>query len=326
MLFWRPFYKNMLLRTSSSAVTKTSVRTASASAAHNVSSLLLLSAGHRAAMTRRGGGVVGTVCERMQQHLLSTSISSSSLFGPTPVLRQRKRHRQNVLVYLDIAVSGPATSSSSLEPEIFRLEIELFSRDCPVAARNFEELCTGEQDGAPEAEAASPSTAASVPSILSMNEGDARTAATLLPRLSYKHTTIHRLVKGFLLQGGDLHSGEGLDQHSVYGERTFDAPEETKKSASLISGDDARAASSRIKGLVGTAVSAPHLNGSQFFVLTTNTARDVAHLRGNCIIFGQVTANSMEMLDRLEAAVPVGGGDGMPREGYRVEVVECGKL
>lgn len=186
-------------------------------------------------------------------------------------------------VFLDIAIGARPPR---------RVGIELFSKQAPVACENFTKLCTGENV---------------LPEVSSI-EGleDPSFADQFQPQLTYRNTTIHRVERGYLVQGGDLVSGKGTEQLSIYGE-TFDAPEEVEASKF-----DAR-------GLVGTAVSAPHLNGSQFFILTA--AEGAPHLDGTCICFGRVV-EGMDVVEEIEA-VPL-STVGKPREA--VVVVNCGKV
>lgn len=219
------------------------------------------------------------------------------------------------------------TSSSSLSVPL-RLEMELFSTDTPVASKHFEDFCTGslntvegeagEEEGEVGPEGLEEGAVGLFPS----------SASRFRPSLCYQYSTFHRLHKGFLLQGGDVHSSEGVHQVSLFGEDTYDAPEETKKS--FFSHPSFHSASSTHrgqpyspKGLVGTAVSAPHLNGSQFFILTTTNPQDVAHLDQTCICFGKVLESSFPVLDEIERRVVVEAG-GEIMEGYRIEIVNCG--
>lgn len=172
-----------------------------------------------------------------------------------------------------------------------RVAIELFHKKCPIAAENFLKLCTGENVLPP------------VSSIDGIGEPAFRDQ--FLPQLTYRNTSVHRVCKGYLVQGGDVVSGKGTEQLSIYGE-TFDAPEEVR-----VSKFDR-------KGLVGTAVSAPHLNGSQFFILTADQA---PHLDGTCICFGRVV-DGWAVVEDIEALPLTPAGE--PSE--RVVVVECGKL
>lgn len=70
---------------------------------------------------------------------------------------------------------------------------ELFQDDCPKTVENFRCLCTGEK-------------------------GVGRT--TIKP-LHYKGTPIHRIVKGFIIQGGDFSNGEFLEVCLVWSSRPF---------------------------------------------------------------------------------------------------------
>ena len=141
-----------------------------------------------------------------------------------------------------------------------RIEFELFAKKCPVAVENFARLCSGD----------------SVIPLTPAREGidDPNYADQLKPQLTYENSSFHRIMRGLFVQGGDLVSDRGVDQLSVFGE-TFDAPQETQQS----NFDTA--------GLLGTAVSAPHLNGSQFFIVTA--PKGLPHLNKTCICFGRVT-------------------------------------
>ncbi|EKF28442.1 cyclophilin-like protein, putative [Trypanosoma cruzi marinkellei] len=185
-------------------------------------------------------------------------------------------------VFMDVAIG-------SCSPK--RIEYELFTRKCPVAVENFLKLCTGEN------------VLPRVPSTTGM--GDPSFGDQFLPQLTYKNSTFHRVHKGYLIQGGDIVSGQGTEQLSIYGE-TFDAPDEVTSSVF-----DQR-------GLVGTAVSAPHLNGSQFFILT---AKEAPHLNGTCICFGRVVKgfDAVEEIERVPLTP-----SGFPSR--RVTIVDCGRL
>lgn len=172
-----------------------------------------------------------------------------------------------------------------------RIVYELFRKQCPVATENFLRLCTGE---------------GVLPPVSSVEGlGDPAFGDQFLPQLTYRGTTFHRLHRGYVVQGGDVTSSDGTGQLSVYGE-LFDAPDERR--ASLFDK----------KGLLGTAVSAPHLNGSQFFILTADSA---PHLNRTCICFGRV-AEGWDVVEAMEA-VPL-GANGFPLR--RITVVDCGKL
>lgn len=230
----------------------------------------------------------------------------------------RKAHP---LVFLDIQICFsqgypiPSESLAAVEKGPHRLVIELFSPQAPVAAKHFQDFCTGVMNQVEEEDVGG-----------DVGMFDA-TAASLRPSLSYQHSTLHRFVKGFCIQGGDVCSSAGLEQVSIFGEGTYDAPEERERTKfstdSLYTRVSEKGPLSIPKGLVGTAVSAPHLNGSQFFILTADHSDSVKHLDGTCICFGQVQQQFHGVLDLLEAAVPVEAG-GEVADGVEVKVVACG--
>jgi len=70
-----------------------------------------------------------------------------------------------------------------------RVVIELYEKDCPVATKNFKALCTGEKGK-------------------SGKSGN---------KLHYKGVRFHRIVKGFVCQGGDISKQTGAGGESIYG-------------------------------------------------------------------------------------------------------------
>ena len=96
----------------------------------------------------------------------------------------------------------------------------------------------------------------------------------------YAGTPIHRVVKGFVLQGGDVIAGNGTGSTSLYGTVFEDEP------GALIP------AFSR-PGIVAMANRGPNTNGSQFFV----TVAPTPFLDGKFAVFGEV----IESLDTAVA-------------------------
>jgi cyclophilin family peptidyl-prolyl cis-trans isomerase len=196
--------------------------------------------------------------------------------------RFAKSYTSTVRTWMDVSIGGDAPR---------RIEFELFGKQCPTAVENFAKLCTGENVIPPVAA----KEGASQPGF----------ADQYLPQLTFKQSSFHRVHKGFLVQGGDIVTDKGHDQLSVFGD-TFDAPDETKASVF------------NKAGLLGTAVSAPHLNGSQFFILTAKEG--APHLNGTCICFGRVSKGMdvVEEMQQLETSF-----DGRPLK--EVRIVECGE-
>jgi len=115
------------------------------------------------------------------------------------------------VVFLDIAVN---------ESDPVRLKLELFSDLCPKTAENFRQLCTGEtyKEGRP---------------------------------MGFKNSTFHRILKDFMIQGGDFVRGDGTGSYSIYG----------------TSFPDEGFAVTHMPGTLSSANSGPNTNGCQFFIV-----------------------------------------------------------
>jgi cyclophilin family peptidyl-prolyl cis-trans isomerase len=109
----------------------------------------------------------------------------------------------------------------------------------------------------------------------------------------YDGLTFHRIVRGFMLQGGDP-SGDGTGGESAWGD-TF-ADEINEESALYRDGYR--------RGLIAMANRGPNTNGSQFFILH----RDY-RLPPKYVIFARVTAG-LEVVDALAATPTTMGADG----------------
>ena len=109
----------------------------------------------------------------------------------------------------------------------------------------------------------------------------------------YDGLTFHRVVKGFMIQGGDP-SGDGTGGESAWG-GTF--PDEIQRDSALYRRGYRR-------GVVAMANSGPNTNGSQFFIMHQDY-----QLSPNYVIFGNVT-RGLEVVDALAAIATTMGGDG----------------
>jgi cyclophilin family peptidyl-prolyl cis-trans isomerase len=115
----------------------------------------------------------------------------------------------------------------------------------------------------------------------------------LAERGYYDNLTFHRIVKGFMIQGGDP-SGDGTGGESAWG-GTF---EDEINPDSPVYRDGYK------RGIMAMANAGPDTNGSQFFIMHSDYP-----LQPNYVIFARVT-KGMEVVDAL-AETPTGrGADG----------------
>lgn len=170
----------------------------------------------------------------------------------------------NPKVYFDIAIGGA---------EVRRVTMELFANVTSRTAENFRALCTGEK-------------------------GTGKSGVAL----SYKGSIFHRVIKGFMMQGGDFTRANGTGGESIYGLK-FD--------------DENFAVKHKQPGLLSMANSGPGTNGSQFFITFVETP----HLDGKHVVFGRVI-EGMDVITDVEKA-EVGESD-KPKSD--IIVVDCGQI
>ena len=109
----------------------------------------------------------------------------------------------------------------------------------------------------------------------------------------YNGVTFHRIVKGFMLQGGDP-AGTGRGGESAWGGRF---PDEIAPDSPIY-----RAGYNR--GVVAMANAGPNTNGSQFFIMHQDYELPPAY-----VIFGKVS-KGMEVVDTLAETPTKRGPDG----------------
>lgn len=138
----------------------------------------------------------------------------------------------NPLVFFDVDVDGQPAG---------RILLELFADVTPKTAENFRALCTGEKG----------------------------LGQTTQKPLHFKGCRFHRIIKKFMIQGGDFSNHNGTGGESIYGEKFEDENFHYKHDKA---------------GLLSMANAGPNTNGSQFFITTVATP----HLDGKHVVFGQV--------------------------------------
>ena len=128
--------------------------------------------------------------------------------------------------------------------------------------------------------------------------------------MGYKGSTFHRVMKNFMIQGGDFLNHDGTGKTSIYGGSGGFEDESL----------DHYAGGHNVPGLLSMANSGPNTNGCQFFI----TCAKADWLDGKHVIFGKVLdADSMLTVRKCEA-VPVVGQNNKPR--IPIRIVQCGEL
>ncbi len=171
---------------------------------------------------------------------------------------------ENPTVFFEIAIDGKAAG---------RVEMELFADTCPKTAENFLQLCVG-------------------------TEGQAGKA------LALKGSSFHRVIPGFMCQGGDFTRGDGTGGESIYGGK-FDDETFAGKAGRHFG-----------RGALSMANAGPNTNGSQFFLCTAETP----HLDGKHVVFGQVV-KGYDVVKKIEAVGSRGG-----KTSAKVTISDCGKV
>jgi cyclophilin family peptidyl-prolyl cis-trans isomerase len=129
----------------------------------------------------------------------------------------------------------------------------------------------------------------------------------LAERGFYNGLTFHRIVKGFMIQGGDPR-GDGRGGESAWG-GTFD--DEIQRESPLYQ----RGAGYK-RGIVAMANRGPNTNTSQFFIIHQDHP-----MAPNYTIFGQVK-QGMEVVDALAELPTQRGGDGGMSQPIKPPVIQ----
>ena len=112
----------------------------------------------------------------------------------------------------------------------------------------------------------------------------------------YDGVIFHRVIKGFMIQGGDP-TGTGRGGQSAWGGRFND---EINRSSELYRGPYAR-------GTVAMANAGPNTNGSQFFIMHADYPLPPSYTKFGRVVEGQ------DVVDKI-ATAPTGPGDRPAKE------------
>eukprot|EP00644_Phytophthora_capsici_P006762 jgi/Phyca11/504473/fgenesh2_kg.PHYCAscaffold_8_\ len=160
-----------------------------------------------------------------------------------------------------------------------RIVMRLLKDEIPLASENFRCLCTGEKGGI----------------------------------LTFKGCKFHRIIKNFVVQGGDFTTGDGTGGQSIYrGTPNGDLWGNFKDEKFLNHND---------VGLLSMANAGKNTNGSQFFI---TTKAGLKNLDGKHVVFGEVI-EGLDVVDAMQN-VKVNQGNNRPLPENEVTVVACGEL
>lgn len=225
----------------------------------------------------------GSFSENVPNVHMSLTVSSGLIFPRAGALschgkalssrypiKSRRMLRVNAMA-TDIDLQAEVTTKVFFDVEIGskpagRIVMGLFGDVVPRTADNFRALCTGENG------------------------------------YGYKGCSFHRIIKDFMIQGGDFTRGDGTGGKSIYGSKFEDEDFSLKHVG---------------PGVLSMANAGPNTNGSQFFICTVKTP----WLDNRHVVFGHVV-DGMDVVRELES-VQTSRADS---PAVPCRIVDCGEL
>ncbi|GKZ52380.1 peptidyl-prolyl cis-trans isomerase cpr6 [Aspergillus niger] len=175
-------------------------------------------------------------------------------------------------VFFDIQIGKQQTGRIALELRNYAHIPNHGQIVVPKTAENFRALCTGEKGMGKQGKP-----------------------------LHFKGSIFHRVIKQFMIQGGDFTAFNGTGGESIYGEKFPDENFDLKHDRPF---------------LLSMANSGPGTNGSQFFITTVPTP----HLDGKHVVFGEVI-NGKSVVRKVENM-----STQADKPTTDVTIVDCGEL
>lgn len=183
----------------------------------------------------------------------------------------------NPIIFLDVKINENQGKLINDDGIAHRLYFELFENKLPKTCENFRVFCTGEK----------------------LNP------ITKKP-YGYKNTSFHRLIKSFILQGGDFISYDGSGSTSIYDTKHFD--------------DEGFYFSHSDIGYLSMANSGKNTNGCQFFI----TLDKCDWLDKQHVVFGKaIDEYTIEILKVIND-IPSTFDEDMPLQ--EIKIVNCGQM